>query len=112
MASSHAYRFGPQEWLLLHSVLNEITHWYHLDDYKSLIGMNKADLEKLLEYLHVQPRQSDITLDATQVNVFCNALRETLKLVSKWEFPTRTGYSIEEAQNILQKLDQLIANAP
>jgi hypothetical protein len=43
--------------------------------------------------------------------VFRNALREALQEMSYWEFRTVTGYSVEEAQQVLLRLNEFLGEA-
>src|ERR1044071_8474583 len=108
MTDCNQYRFNPGEWLLLHSVLNEVINGLPIEDYESVIGLEKADLEKFLGYLHELPRDAELRIDERRLVVFRNALHETLRMTDDWEFKIRTAYSSEEARKFLKQLDDLI----
>lgn len=102
-------RFKQSEWLLLHSALNQVIHDRSIDDHKSLFGMKREELEEFVNHLHMLPRDAVVDLYANWVVAFREMLRVVLQRLGYGEFQTRTGYSIEEAQAVLKRLNQLTA---
>jgi hypothetical protein len=96
---------GQMEWLLLRRVLNEVANGIRIENHESLIGMSRADLRRWLSKLRELNPETDISLDAAQVAVFYNALRETLRRLRGGEFHVRTDYPVAEANEILERLN-------
>src|SRR3974377_2152885 len=101
MSPANEFRFSPGEWHLFQSAFNEVTHGLRIADHTSVLGVTKEDLELFLHRLRDLPRDTELTVEASWLPVARNALRETLEQLGYWDFRTRTGYSIEEAQTVL-----------
>jgi hypothetical protein len=95
-----------REWVLFHQCLNEILNGFKLENIDATIGAEEKLME-LLAYLNSLPEKAEIPVDATQLLVFRNALRETLRELGVEEFHTRTGYDFDEGEAILLKISRL-----
>lgn len=92
---------------LLRSVLNEVLNGFLIDDFDTAIGMEKAEVQKLLTELNELPDEAGLDLDRKQAVAFRNALHRTLSELGVEEFQTRTGIDFEEAQDVLTHLNDL-----
>ena len=92
---------------LLRSVLNEVLNGFLINDFDTAIGMEKAEVQKLLTELNELPDEAGLDLDRKQAVAFRNALHRTLSELGVEEFQTRTGIDFEEAQDVLTHLNDL-----
>lgn len=89
---------------LLRSVLNEVLNGFPIDDFDTAIGMETAEVQKLLTELNELPAEAGIVLDRKQAVAFRNALHRTLSELGVEEFQTRTGFDCAAAQDVLNDL--------
>jgi hypothetical protein len=108
MHKTDKLKLGQREWLLLRRVLNEVANGINIENHQSLIGLSRADLRHWLSTLRELNPETDISLDAAQVAVFYNALRETIRRLPGEEFHIRTDYLTAEANEILERLNSWV----
>jgi len=89
---------------LLRNVLNEVLHGIALRDVAGMIGMSANELAEFLKRVQDVSEGTQIELSLSQTIAFRNALQETLRELGIEEFRTRTGYSFEEGNQILERL--------
>ena len=92
---------------LLRNVLNEVLNGLIIDDFDTAIGMEKAEVQKLLTELNELPDEAGLELDRKQTVAFRNALHRTLSELGVEEFQTRTGIDFADSQDVLTYLNDL-----
>ena len=107
MSNLKTFAFQQHESNLLHNVLNEVLNGFEVKDMKATIGMERQELERLLDQLHHSPQCNEVQLSMEQTRAFGNALRETLHELGGEEFQTRTGYTFDEGERILKYIQKL-----
>jgi hypothetical protein len=108
MPSNVRFTIDPAKWLLLYSVLNEVLHGFALDNFDVTIGKSKQELREFFKHLSGVSEEATIELDLGMITALHNALRETITELGVEEFHTRTGYSLEEGENLLRELNGMI----
>jgi len=109
MTKQFPFRFGHDDWLLFGNALNEVTHGFRVLDFERTIGATKTELVTLLDHLKTLSKTDEVVLDQEQMRAVRNALRETIRELGVEEFHTRTGYSLDQGEATLGKLDRLLA---
>jgi len=95
--------------LLLHDVLNEVLNGFAVSDFESAVGSENKVKEFFAEVCEI-PEVNDCRLELSQcrIEIFRNALRETLRELCVEEFHTRTGIDFEEGERSLSFLTELL----
>jgi len=105
LAEKSKFELAPEELLLFSNVLNEICNGLELQNFDRVIGARELEVCGLSDRLRMEPRQSaGLTVSEHELNIFQNALRETLRELGPEEFSTRTGVDFDLAQEILLNL--------
>ena len=110
MTFESQFRFRPEEWGLLESVLNEVLNGFEVPDFQKTLGIEKGGLDKLLKSLQMLDGKEEITLDLSQTQAFRNALSEAMRELGIDEFRTRTGYDFAQGNAALRKLDNMLGD--
>lgn len=53
-------------------------------------------------------KRFDIRLSESEIMLLANALNEARELIDDWEFPTRLGASLQEAETLRSKLASIL----
>lgn len=110
MSKETRFQFGPQEWQLFGSALNEVINGFAVSDFERTIGADEEHLAALLKHLHTLNNSDALILGVNETRSVRNALRETIRELGIEEFHTRTGYDFEEGKTALAKLDKLVGS--
>ena len=57
-----------------------------------------------MQLIEITKNGTVVELSQKELFVLRNALNETLKGLDDWEFPIRTGFTLEEAESLLKAL--------
>lgn len=57
-----------------------------------------------MEAIEITKDGTIVELSQKELSVLRNALNETMKGLDDWDFPIRTGFTLEEAETLLQSL--------
>lgn len=108
MSANKTFRFNLSERTLLRFALNEITHMARSPGRRRTAKSGSTDPKELLRHMDSLPRESEPTLNAAEILLARDALRETLQDMGCWEFRTKTGYPVDEALTLLDRLNDLV----
>jgi hypothetical protein len=102
--------FGAPEWTLLRLCLQEVLKDPDGKNFESLFGLSEAQLTSFLGYLNGLQENTEITLDSSRAIFLVKVMRESLSLIGKAEFYTRTGYKFAAGEALLAKLQTMVAD--
>lgn len=93
------------------NILNEVCHGIKINDFETEIGFNYNEIFSLLAKLEAYEVGEDMSeiqiileLNNIETEILKACFNESLKQIEQWEFSTRIGVSISEAQKIKEKL--------
>ena len=93
------------------NVLNEVCHGININSHESEIGFRYEEILKLLRTLSQLEDKNEnysnqiiIKLSDNEREIIKNSFEEVFKQIEEWEFQTRIGITIQEANEIKKKL--------
>ncbi len=98
--------FSPNDvWPLL-NILNEVCFGFFIDHFHKIIGDEKNNVIELMNRIAREEGVEGLVFDLnkSELNVLKNSFDEVFRQIDKWEFQTRIGISVEEANKIKEKI--------
>ena len=94
------------EFLPLVNILNEVCHGLYVQNFENTIGAQQKTVVALMDKILDEKREKEITLalDHYELNFLQKSFEEVFRQIEEWEFQTRIGITIEEANAIKNKL--------
>ncbi|MBS0607617.1 MAG: hypothetical protein JSR57_11760 [Verrucomicrobia bacterium] len=93
------------------NILNEVCHGININDFKNEIGFKYEEIVDLLHKLNkLEPKNTDYNsliifkLNDSEQKILLNSFKEVLRQIDEWEFQTRSGVTIQEANDIINKV--------
>ena len=111
-------QFSGHELLALNNALSEVCHGLKILEFKTQIGVSRERTEKLLGFVHEM--SENVTRDRTKVVekklelskddliILENSLAEVLEVIEEWEFQTRIGVEIKEAEDLKIAIEEML----
>lgn len=92
-------------WPLL-NVLNEVCHGIYIDNFEKSIGEKKEVVVDLINRISTEEKEEEsiLILKDFELEILKNSFLEIFRQIDEWEFQTRIGISIQEANKIKDKL--------
>lgn len=93
-------------WPLL-NVLNEICNGLHINDFENSIGVEREIVVNLMDKISQEESKQEaiLALNDFELTILNKSFKEVFAQIEEWEFQTRVGVSIEEANRIRDKLE-------
>jgi hypothetical protein len=95
----------------LANVLNEVCHGINVNDFEKEIGFKYENVFSLLRKIDKYEVTSEepnveilLTLNRQELEIIKNSFEEVFRQIEEWEFQTRIGVTIEEANAIKEKI--------
>jgi hypothetical protein len=88
---------------------NDVLDGFVVSDFKHIIGIDRADAQRLLTQLHALSPSDEVKLDFGQVRAARNALCETIRELGVEECDTRTGYDLDQGAALLALIDRFLS---
>ena len=92
-------------WPLL-NIINEICYGINISNFEHTIGAKREILIELMNKISREEEKEHaiLTLNDCELAILKNSFKEIYKQIEDWEFQTRIGISIQNANNIKDKL--------
>ena len=89
--------------------LGEICWGLNIENFETKIGVKEEEAEALLERLLGQEKMGseEASLSEMEIKIIKNAFREILNQIEEREFSTRCGFTIEEARQKIENIQQI-----
>ena len=98
--------YSNEVWPLL-NVLNEVCYGIKINNLEISIGVKKQIVVDFMDSIVEEEKKNEVilTIDDSELNFLNNSFEEVFRQIEEWEFQTRIGISIQEAQKIQEKLN-------
>ena len=92
-------------WPLL-NVLNEVCNGISIENFEERMGSKKEDVISLMNRIaeEEQKEESLISLSKIDIEILKKSFELLFKYIDEWEFETRVGISVEDANSLKNKL--------
>ncbi len=99
-------KFDSNELWPLLNILNEICYGINIPDFENSIGVKKQKIVDFMDRISKEDEKNDVVLNLNDEELIFlqNSFKEIFKQIDEWEFQTRIGISIQEANKIKHKL--------
>jgi hypothetical protein len=95
---------SPQEIALYRQCINEVLRGFHAPDMEQTVGVSYAILMKEDAAFYALGKSSaEIDSEDLSIPVRPLVIAEAIRLIGMDEFQTRTGYSLEDGDRLLEK---------
>lgn len=94
------------EFYSLLSILNEVCHGIYLYNFESVVGVQKKIVVDWLNKNLKREKEETVILelDDIELNFLQKSFEEVLKQIEEWEFQTRVGITVHEANMLKKKI--------
>jgi hypothetical protein len=99
-------RLNSNEVWPLVNILNEVCSGIHIDNFEKCIGVKKEVVVELMDKVMKEELKDEpiLKLNDYEIEILERSFNEVFKQIEEWEFQTRIGIKIQEAQRIKNKL--------
>lgn len=99
-------KFKSDEFWILSDILNEVCHGIKVNNFEKTIGVNKQTAIDLMDRIWQEKDKDEInfTFNDSELSILRNSFAEVFRQIDEWEFQTRIGITIPEANKIKEKL--------
>ncbi len=103
--STNKININSNEFYIILAVLNEVCHGLRISNFEKTIGAAEQTVIAFMDGLKAKGLSEEVLLlKDSEVQILKNSFKEVFRQLEEFEFETRIGFSIEEAQKIESKL--------